>query len=121
MGLVAKLSLWYSKKVHNENEKWIKNPIDYQARVLKRLITEGKKTQFGIDHNFKNIKNYQDFKKAVSISDYEDLKPYINQVLEGKENVLWPGKPLYFCKTSETTSGVNNLCLITSSVLKMQF
>jgi hypothetical protein len=106
MGLVAKLSLWYSKKVHNENEKWIKNPIDYQARVLKGLITEGKKTQFGIDHNFKNIKNYQDFKKAVSISDYEDLKPYINQVLGGKENILWPGKPLYFCKTSGTTSGV---------------
>ena len=69
------------------------------------LVHKAKKTKFGIDHSFSNIKNYSDFKKHVPIRDYEDFKGYIQQIINGEEDVLWPNTPLYFCKTSGTTSG----------------
>lgn len=105
MGIIARLSLLYSKRVHKKNNFWIKNPVKAQNKVLESLIKHAQGTQFGQDHNFKNIKDYQDFKHLVPIVDYEDLKPYIEKTLEGQEDILWPGKPLYFCKTSGTTSG----------------
>src|SRR4029077_18315875 len=63
-------------------------------------------TAFGKDHDFENIHNYDDFKERVPVRDYEDLKPYIDRITHGEENILWPGKPEYLAKTSGTTSGV---------------
>lgn len=105
MGIVAKLIALYSKAAHKKNNLWIKNPVKAQNKVLEILIKQAQNTQFGQDHNFKKIKTYQEFKDLVPIVTYEELKPYIEKVLEGQEDVLWPGKPLYFCKTSGTTSG----------------
>ena len=105
MGIIAKLSLLYSKRVHKKNDLWIKNPVKAQNKVLESLIKQAQNTQFGQDHNFKKIKNYQEFKGLVPIVTYEELKPYVEKTMEGQEDVLWPGKPLYFCKTSGTTSG----------------
>lgn len=105
MGIVAKLIALYSKVVHKKNDLWIKNPVKAQKKVLEILIKQAQNTQFGQDHNFKKIKTYQEFKDLVPIVTYEELKPYIEKALEGQEDVLWPGKPLYFCKTSGTTSG----------------
>ena len=105
MGIIANLIVLYSNRVHKKNNFWIKNPIIAQNKLLEGLVKKAKNTQFGIDHHFKNIKTYQDYKRLVPIVDYEDLKPYVEKTLEGQENILWPGKPLYFCKTSGTTSG----------------
>ena len=69
------------------------------------LLNKGSKTLFGKDHNFDKIKNYEDFKQSVPIRDYESLKSYVELIKSGKENVLWPGKPVYFAITSGTTSG----------------
>ena len=105
MKIIAKLSLLYANFVHKKNNYWIKKPTIAQNKLLVRLIDQAKNTQFGQDHSFKDIKNYQDYKRLVPIVDYEKLRPYVERSLEGEANILWPGKPLYFCKTSGTTSG----------------
>lgn len=105
MGLKALISVPYSRLVCKKNERWINNPVDAQKNVLKGLLQSGKNTAFGKDHNFSTINNYSDFKKNIPIRDYEGLKTYIERTLSGEKNVLWGGKPLYFCKTSGTTSG----------------
>ena len=105
MGIIAKLSLLYANYVDKKNRSWIKQPIKAQNKLLVHLIDQAKNTQFGRDHSFQDIKSYHDYKRLVPIVDYEGLRPYVEKSLEGDENILWPGKPLYFCKTSGTTSG----------------
>ena len=82
-----------------------RNPARYQKRDFSRLIKGGRNTRFGEEHRFDEIQNYEDYKQRVPIREYETFKPYIDKVVAGEENVLWPGRPLYFCKTSGTTSG----------------
>lgn len=86
--------------------KWKNNPIAAQERTFERLIRKAGLTSFGKDHDFASIKTYDDFKRHVPIADYEDLKPYIDRVVQGESDVMWPGKPIYLAKTSGTTSGV---------------
>lgn len=95
----------FAKKVAKDIKKWAYRPEETQSKVFFSLIEKAKHTQFGIDHDFKNITSYNDFKERVPVRDYETLRPYIDQVVEGRSNILWPGKPLYFAKTSGTTSG----------------
>jgi hypothetical protein len=76
----------------------------------------GKQTVFGKDHGFADIKSHADFKKQVPIRDYEALKPYVERVLHGEENILWKGKPEYFAKTSGTTSGTKYIPITKESV-----
>ena len=127
MGLKSKLGRPYAKLVAKSNKKWIKRPIEAQNRIFQSLIKSARNTAFGKDHCFEKIKSYEDFKSSVPIVDYEKIKPYIERIQEGEEDVLWPGAPLYFCKTSGTTSGLSiflfleNLCPSTSSVLKMPY
>lgn len=85
--------------------KWAKTPLKTQNKVLKTLMSKAKDTSFGKDHGFEKIKSYKDFVLNTTVKDYEGLKPYIERVLGGEKNVLWPGRPLYFAKTSGTTSG----------------
>lgn len=76
-----------------------------QQQILKYLVNTAGKTDFGRANHFSEIRTYNDFKNAVKLYEYEDLKDYIELIADGKENVLWRGKPLYFCKSSGTTSG----------------
>ncbi|MBA6151945.1 GH3 auxin-responsive promoter family protein [Gelidibacter maritimus] len=85
--------------------KWANNPIETQEAVFKNLIQEAKDTQFGKDHDFTTIASHSDFISRVPVRDYEDLKPYVERVVAGETDILWKGKPLYFAKTSGTTSG----------------
>lgn len=86
--------------------KWKNNPLAAQKSVFSQLIMQAKDTAFGKDHAFSEITTYEDFKEKVPIADYEELRPYIDRIVNGEENILWPGKPLYLAKTSGTTSGV---------------
>jgi hypothetical protein len=106
MGLKAALSKPFAALVNNRLNKLRKNAVALQQKTVEQLISKAKDTAFGKDHHFKQISNYDDFKKNVPIRDYEELRPYIDRVTKGEENVLWPGKPAYLSKTSGTTSGV---------------
>lgn len=110
--IAKKLAKHTAKKLYQESE----NAVKIQQRILQKLIKTAKKTVFGVDHKFEFIYNYKEFKTVIPIRDYEDLKPYIDEVIKGKENVLWPGKPLYFAKTSGTTSGTKYIPLTKESM-----
>lgn len=95
----------FAQWIYAKTQKWVNNPIETQNKVFQNLIASATSTQFGNDHDFISINNYDDFVKRVPIRDYEDLKPYVDKVVDGQENILWIGKPIYFAKTSGTTSG----------------
>jgi len=101
--LIAKR--WARRAVKN-TQKWAQNPIKTQHNVLMSLVQMAKNTAFGRDHDFGSITSYTDFRSRVPIRDYEGLRPYVDKAVEGAPDILWPGKPLYFSKTSGTTSGV---------------
>ena len=105
-----------AKIIYRKTQIWANNPIKTQQNVFKELICQAKNTQFGTDHHFDSINTFQDFSKKVPIRDYEALKPYIERVVQGEENVLWKGKPLYFAKTSGTTSGAKYIPLTKESM-----
>ncbi len=87
-----------------------------QQVIFSSLIKNAKHTVFGKDHQFQQIQTHQEFTQAVPIRDYELLKPYIEQIKEGKQNVLWKGVPIYFAKTSGTTSGVKYIPITKDSI-----
>src|SRR6185437_2285348 len=106
MGIKAYAARVFANIVNNQTKKWTSDPRGAQQKVFDSLIASAKDTSFGEDHDFGRIKSYREFKEVVPIRDYEQLSPYINKIIEGAENVLWPGRPLYFAKTSGTTSGI---------------
>ena len=111
--IAAKL---FAQKIYNKTQVWVNNPVETQKKVFRQLIKEAKNTQFGIDHHFDKIKSFSDFTEQVPVRDYEGLKSYVDQVVKGAENVLWKGKPLYFAKTSGTTSGAKYIPLTKESM-----
>ncbi|MCF7566763.1 GH3 auxin-responsive promoter family protein [Sabulilitoribacter arenilitoris] len=94
-----------AKRTFKRIKKWANKPIETQDLVFQELISKATETIFGKDHDFVSINNHSDFAKRVPVRDYEALKPYVDKVVAGEENILWPDKPLYFAKTSGTTSG----------------
>ena len=116
MGLKAALSKPFAAFVVRQMNKWKYNAVEAQARVFDKLIRQAKNTAFGTDHHFDAINCFSDFQKQVPIREYEDLRPYIERVVHGEENVLWPGKPAYFAKTSGTTSGVKYIPISKDSI-----
>jgi hypothetical protein len=106
----------FAKRIHKKNQKWVNNPIKTQEQVFQNLIRQAEKTEFGKDHLFSNIKNFDDFTKKVPIRDYEQLRSYIDKVVKGEENILWTGKPIYLAKTSGTTSGVKYIPITSQSI-----
>jgi hypothetical protein len=116
MGFKAALSKPFAAFAVWQINKWKKNAIAAQDKILQNMIAQAKDTAFGKDHQFSSIKNYHDFKKNVPVQDYEGLKPYVDRVVAGEADVLWKGKPLYFAKTSGTTSGVKYIPLSKESM-----
>ena len=105
MSINSILSLPFANYIVLKNKKWKNNAIKYQSKIFNNLIKNGKNTLFGKEHNFSSVSTYSDFKKRVPINDYEGLSEYIEKIKNGENNILWPKKPIYFCKTSGTTSG----------------
>ncbi|KQW96243.1 GH3 auxin-responsive promoter family protein [Flavobacterium sp. Root420] len=106
----------FASKIYHQTQAWANKPVETQQAVFKSLIKNAKDTEFGKDHHFASIKTFEDFQKNVPVRDYEDLKHYIEKVKIGEENILWKGKPLYFAKTSGTTSGAKYIPLTKESM-----
>jgi phenylacetate-coenzyme A ligase PaaK-like adenylate-forming protein len=116
MSIKSVLAIPFAKQAIKSVRKWANNPHKTQEKVFKKLIAKAKNTAFGKDHGFASIKNYSDFKNSVKVQDYEGLRPYIDRIVAGEENVLWKGKPLYFAKTSGTTSGAKYIPITKDSM-----
>ena len=106
MSIKQRIAKQWAKHIVKTTKKWANNPIKTQQKVLMDLVKTAKNTAFGKDHDFESINNYDDFKSRVPVNDYEGLRLYVDRMVAGEEDVLWQGKPLYFSKTSGTTSGV---------------
>ncbi|NOQ91983.1 MAG: hypothetical protein GQ552_04615 [Flavobacteriaceae bacterium] len=106
----------YANQVSKKVYQWAAKPIETQDKVFRNLIFQAKNTAFGKDHQFENIKTYNDFKSKVPIRDYEALKSYVERVKAGEKDILWLGKPIYFAKTSGTTSGAKYIPITKESM-----
>jgi hypothetical protein len=116
MGLKSILAKPLAALVAANVRKWSMNPVATQQKVFRKLIASARNTQFGKEHQFKGIVTYEDFKKHVPVRDYEGFRSYIEQIKNGASDVLWPGKPIYFCKTSGTTSGTKYIPISRDSI-----
>jgi GH3 auxin-responsive promoter len=106
----------FASIIHNKTQKWANNPVETQQNVFQSLIKEAQNTQFGKDHHFDEITSFEEYTKQVPVRDYEALRPYVDRVVAGEENILWKGKPLYLAKTSGTTSGAKYIPLTKESM-----
>lgn len=112
----ALLAKPFARYIVFKTQTWVKQPAKTQEQVFKNLIKMAQSTAFGKDHQFEKIKNHKDFAKQVPIRDYEELKPYVGKVVAGESDILWKGKPIYFAKTSGTTSGAKYIPLTKESM-----
>jgi GH3 auxin-responsive promoter len=116
MGIRSFLAKPFAAYIDKQTKNWSLQPSKYQDLTFQSLIQRASHTTFGKDHDFQAIKTHDDFKKQVPVRDYEDLKTYIEQVVVGKPDILWPGKPAYFAKTSGTTSGTKYIPISKESI-----
>ncbi|TAH14052.1 MAG: hypothetical protein EAZ14_04670 [Runella slithyformis] len=116
MGFRSALSKPLAQFIVNQQQNWVYQAGAVQEQWRKKLVQKAKNTVFGRAHYFQDINSHEDFKQAVPLRDYEDLKPYISQIIDGQSDVIWPGKPLYFAKTSGTTSGAKYIPISSDSI-----
>lgn len=116
MSVKSIIALPFAKVIRRQVYKWAKKPVETQQKTLKYLIQTAENTAFGKDHNFKNINSYQDFKNNVPVNDYEGIKSYVDRMVDGEADVLWTGRPLYYAKTSGTTSGAKYIPITKESM-----
>ena len=116
MSLKSYLSVPISRLIVSRQNKSMKYAIDLQKKIMSRLVKSSEKTLFGKNHNFSKIENYEDFKENIPIREYEDFKYYIEKVINNEKNILWPGIPKYFAKTSGTTSGTKYIPITRQSI-----
>ncbi len=115
-----KIKSWLAKPfatyISRQIKKAAASAVVDQQRIFNELIKNAAQTEFGKDHSFSSIKNHEDFVRQVPVRDYEAFKPYIDKIKEGKHNILWKGLPIYFAKTSGTTSGVKYIPITKDSI-----
>lgn len=106
----------YAAIIHSKIRKGMATAVADQQAILQQLLRTGRRTVFGNEHRLKEVNSYSEFRQAVPIRDYEAFKAYIEQIKAGTQNVLWKGKPMYFAKTSGTTSGVKYIPITSDSI-----
>lgn len=116
MNIKSLLAKPFAGVIQRQINKEQLSAVEDQQSIINQLVKIGKTTIFGKEHGFDQVKTYEDFKKAVPIRDYEAFKPYIEQIKKGTQNVLWKGRPIYFAKTSGTTSGVKYIPITKDSI-----
>ncbi|HYK75376.1 MAG TPA: GH3 auxin-responsive promoter family protein [Daejeonella sp.] len=104
MTLVNSIFTWIMKKRMHQIELFIKYPHDVQEEWFQTLILSTQNTEWGKKYGYSSIYSQQQFKERVPIQDYDTLKPYIERMLKGEHNLLWPSEIKWFAKSSGTTS-----------------
>jgi hypothetical protein len=110
--LARPIAAWIAGSEYKKHQKAVK----LQLRILLNNVKQASDTAFGRDFNFNSIASYDDFRKLVPVKDYEGWKPYFERIVAGEKDVCWKGKPLYFAKTSGTTSGAKYIPISKESI-----
>ncbi len=116
MSLKAAFAKPYARMVTSAVMRRAMDPVHTQMGVLRQLMEFGATTLFGRDHKLQQVHDHADLAQAVPLRDYEGFRPYVDRVIAGEKNVLWPGAPLYLCKTSGTTSGAKYIPITKESL-----
>ena len=87
-----------------ELDRYATQAQQLQLDVLKRLLSKASDTQWGHQHGYNNTLSYQQFAQQTPVNTYEDLKGYIDEMRQGKADLLWPGKVKWYAKSSGTTN-----------------
>ena len=116
MSFLSLLSKPLATYTARQTRYWSRNAILMQQRIFEQLLHSGRKTTFGSDHWLSSVKSYEAFREQIPIRDYEGFKPYVDRIINGEEDILWPGKPLYLSKTSGTTSGIKYIPITSASM-----
>lgn len=106
----------FASYISRQVKKDMANALEDQQKIFQELLKTGQGTVFGTEHRLSTVKTYEEFIQAVPIRDYEQYKPWIEQIKQGKHNVVWKGQPIYFAKTSGTTSGVKYIPITKESI-----
>lgn len=104
MSIISPAFKGYIKLRQSAIDNFMHNPIDTQQQVFNDLIGSAQFTEYGKKYDFEHVSGISEFQKTVPINDYESLKPYIQRILEGNQNILWPSPITWFAKSSGTTS-----------------
>jgi hypothetical protein len=116
MNIKTLLARPFASYIYKGIRKGMVTAVEDQEKILKDLLKTAKQTEFGREHHLAEVQTHEEFRQAVPIRDYEQFKDYINRIKEGKHNVLWKGRPIYFAKTSGTTSGVKYIPISKDSI-----
>lgn len=116
MQIKSLLAKPFANYVYKGVRKGMATAVADQENILKELLKTGKTTEFGKEHQMQNVSVYEEYIQAIPVRDYEQFKPYIEKIKEGRHNILWKGKPIYLAKTSGTTSGVKYIPISKESI-----
>ena len=106
----------FAARIVRKQRRWMFDPVRTQEAVFKELLSIARNTAFGEDHGFARIRTHRDFVQQVPVRDYEALRSYVDRAVAGEADILWPGKPAYFGKTSGTTSGAKYIPITAESI-----
>ncbi|MBW7846898.1 MAG: GH3 auxin-responsive promoter family protein [Bacteroidales bacterium] len=118
MAILNTLMSWLMRKRIHQIELFIKYPHEVQEEWLRRLIHQGKTTEWGKKYDYKSIQSYDTFAERVPVNSYEDLQPYIDRLRQGEQNILWPEEIKWFAKSSGTSSGKSKFIPVSNSALE---
>jgi hypothetical protein len=106
----------FASYIYKGIRKGMVTAVTDQENILKSLLKTGRTTEFGKAAGFDKVNTYEEFRQAVQVRDYEQMRPWVDKIKEGRHNVLWKGKPIYFAKTSGTTSGTKYIPITKESI-----
>jgi hypothetical protein len=116
MSLKSAIAKPYARMVTRAVMRRALDPVATQLGVLRQLVELGGATAFGREHRLHQVHDHAGLVQAVPLRDYEGFKPWIERIIGGEKDVLWPGQPMYLCKTSGTTSGAKYIPITTHSL-----
>src|SRR4051794_9106758 len=117
MGLINSILTWVMKKRIHQIDLFMKYPNEVQDEILKKLIYTARTTEFGKKYGFAEITNYEQFRERVPVHSYEALFPYIDRLMHGEQNLLWPTEIKWFSKSSGTTNARSKFIPVSAEAL----
>jgi hypothetical protein len=118
MSVLNSVLSWFMKKRMHQMELFIKYPIEVQEDVLSKLLSSAKNTEWGKKYDYGSIKTAQDYRQRVPVSTYEQLQPYIERVMRGEQQILWPSEVRWFAKSSGTTNDRSKFIPVSEEALE---
>ncbi|MCW8940472.1 MAG: GH3 auxin-responsive promoter family protein, partial [Flavobacteriales bacterium] len=118
MEIINSVFSWFIKKRIHQMELFMKYPINVQHELLSRLLIDAKNTEWGKQHDYKNINNYQNYINNVPLQSYEDIEPLVSRIKNGEQNVLWPSEIKWFAKSSGTSTGKSKFIPVSKESLE---